>query len=157
MRLADKIKYKGMSFLSNSGGIIIPNFFVGAYEMDLCQITRAGLMVEYEIKISRSDFFNDFKKGNKHDVIKSGSRCNRFFFITPRGLLNLNEIPPQYGLIEYDNQFNTMCIIKPAKILSKIDFVNWRSISFQLLSRSENYRRKYKYEKYLNQQNNTNQ
>lgn len=43
--------------------LIIPNFYLNSpFEMDVCKITKAGIVYEYEIKISRSDFKNDFKK-----------------------------------------------------------------------------------------------
>jgi hypothetical protein len=104
-RLADKIKFALMRDVrSGTSDIIIPNFYLGWYEMDLCKIMKSGYVVEYEIKISRSDFFADFKKDNgyKHSRLQTNtSFCNRFFFVTPKGLLKPDEIPTYAGLIEY--------------------------------------------------------
>lgn len=104
-RLADKIKFALMRDVrSGTSDIIIPNFYLGWYEMDVCKIMKSGYVVEYEIKISRSDFFADFKKDNgaKHLKLQtSESHCNRFFFVVPQGLILPEEVPAYAGLIEY--------------------------------------------------------
>jgi hypothetical protein len=77
-------------------------------EADVIGITKANLSVEYEIKLSKSDFKADFKKTAKH-LRLSGVRHrrkgyngvpNRFYYVTPVGLLGLDVIPPYAGLIE---------------------------------------------------------
>jgi hypothetical protein len=97
------------------------------FECDVFQITDAGYFVEYEIKISRSDYFADAKKyrqhypdGNgclwdpiarkypeavkqtKHELLNSRDEegPSRFFFITPKGMLRPVEIPVWAALIE---------------------------------------------------------
>lgn len=91
--------------------LVCPNVYMGRYEMDICQITKAGYVVEYEIKLSRSDFAADFKKGggyglnpsifSKHNVLANNEvkrkRPSRFFFVTPRGLLKEEDIPSYAG------------------------------------------------------------
>lgn len=63
MKLADKIKYDLMSWCRfGSSDIILPNFFVGLWEMDLCVLKPSGYFTEYEIKISRADYKADFDK-----------------------------------------------------------------------------------------------
>jgi hypothetical protein len=107
---ANIIQKELMVFLKGAYDILLPNYFHGSFEMDLFRITDSDFVVEYEIKISRSDFFADFKKkhwnGNtKHDGMTAGTlnNCpNKFFFVTPKGLLKKEEIPVHAGLIEYD-------------------------------------------------------
>ena len=54
----------------------------------------------YEIKVSKSDFKNDVNKPLK----QRGARlyANEFYYITPKGLLNVEDIPLWAGLIEVD-------------------------------------------------------
>lgn len=105
--------------------LILPNTYVNSkYESDVIKVTKAFFWTEYEIKVSRSDFLADFKKGRKiyqnrkqvvvkkHDELISGkeihlygqvlSRPKYFYFVTPKGMLKLSEIPKHCGLIEYD-------------------------------------------------------
>lgn len=105
MKLSDQITFDLYNYLdlSKNQEIIIPNFFVHGYEMDVFKLTNTGYITEFEIKISRSDYFNDFKKGNgfgnKHDLIKSGKGvANRFFYVVPEGLIELSEVPKYCGL-----------------------------------------------------------
>ena len=57
--------------------------------------------IAFEIKISRADFLNEFKKPNKRRPALFFS--NEFYFVTPKGLLKPEEIPSDCGLIEYEN------------------------------------------------------
>lgn len=50
----------------------VPNIYLYAWESDFISVTRAGLVHEFEIKISRADFKNDFKKDDKHLSLHSG-------------------------------------------------------------------------------------
>lgn len=54
----------------------------------------------YEIKVSRADFKNDIKKEDK----QTPARCfsNQFYYCTPKGLLNKDEVPVWAGLLEFD-------------------------------------------------------
>lgn len=91
---------------------LIPNVIpVGyGYECDLVEITKAGLWHEFEVKVSRSDFFADFKKKSmwsrdrrpKHEIIQGGGGPNYFWFVTPAGLVEPHEVPEYAGLIEID-------------------------------------------------------
>jgi len=100
---------------------IIPNTYPpGWYECDILAITRASYMYEYEIKLSRSDFFNDRKKGEVPSHLKSfyqrynenygdtkhqslekgvGHGPSRFWFIVPENLIAVDDIPLFAGLI----------------------------------------------------------
>lgn len=52
----------------------------------------------FEIKISRGDFLKEIKKPTKRRCALSVS--NQYYFIVPKGLLKVEEIPPECGLIE---------------------------------------------------------
>lgn len=120
MKLADKIKYELMRFVeSHAYDCIIPNFFVDGYEMDLFVLKKSGVLVEYEIKISRADFFNDFKKGTKHQrMVEKKCAANKFFFVVPEGLVQPNEVPDYAGLV-YFYGGRRMGVIKNADTLHK--------------------------------------
>lgn len=57
------------SFVSNHD-YKLKNVYVHNWEADSFSVTSTGYSYEIEIKISRSDFFNDFKK-DKHHLFKS--------------------------------------------------------------------------------------
>ncbi len=143
MKLADEIKYKLMAQIGHSpSDLLIPNFYMSTfYEMDLFKITRAGLITEFEIKISRSDYKNDFKKGasnfgdSKHDELKKGLRfCNYFYFVVPENLISINEVPEYCGLIYY-NKFQRFDYIKKAKKLHKTQFTDYKFLCEKLTGR----------------------
>lgn len=52
----------------------------------------------FEIKVSRSDFLLEMKKPSKRRQALAFS--NKFYFVTPPGLLKPEEIPSDSGLIE---------------------------------------------------------
>jgi hypothetical protein len=54
----------------------------------------------YEVKTSRTDFLCELKQPLKRRI---GMRySNEFYFVTPGGLVQSSEIPPECGLIEID-------------------------------------------------------
>ncbi|MBQ6286242.1 MAG: hypothetical protein IJK73_01115 [Bacteroidales bacterium] len=92
---------------------LIPNLFVFAWESDWLAKTKAGYWYEVEIKISVSDFKNDFKKRKKHEILRTG-RCadywgrlhdeprpNYFSYCVPEHLVEKVEplVPEYAGLI----------------------------------------------------------
>lgn len=101
-------------------GFCLPNYTPGHWwECDVFEITKAGYFREYEVKVSRGDFFADAKKvrerwpdgwspgaqkvtENKHDLLAAGSTRgpSAFYYVTPAGLLQPHEVPVWAGLIE---------------------------------------------------------
>jgi hypothetical protein len=83
--------------------ICLSNFYMGLWEADVFRLHDNGHYTEYEVKISRSDFFADFKKKRskklKHEEIQKGKRCNKFYFVVPEGLVKVEEVPVYCGLI----------------------------------------------------------
>lgn len=51
---------------------IIPNLYLYQWESDMISVTKSGYVHEYEIKISKKDFYADFLKKEKHQVLKDG-------------------------------------------------------------------------------------
>ena len=61
---------------------------------------KGNLTTAFEIKVSRKDFLSDIKKPLK----QRGARLysNNFYYVTPKSLLTVDEIPLWAGLMEYD-------------------------------------------------------
>lgn len=106
----------------------VPNFTpANWWECDVFEITKAGYFREYEVKLSRADFFADAKKEqrkpgagrwveggdgqraryvtemeNKHALLGAADPRGpvQFWFVTPPGLLTLADLPAWAGLIE---------------------------------------------------------
>ena len=100
------------------------------WETDFLVVQRSsGYCYEIEIKVSRADFLNDFKKVDKHSILKEGFymkkkyrypidpntgkkfsekyyapekwdyRPNRFYYCVPEGLIKKEEVPEYAGLM----------------------------------------------------------
>lgn len=66
------------------------------YSQQRCDVfaispNKGNKTICYEVKVSRSDFKNDIKKEDK----QTAARCfaNEFYYCTPKGLLNKDEVP----------------------------------------------------------------
>jgi hypothetical protein len=86
-------------FRHRPGSKIFPNIFIDGFEADIFEVSRAGIMTEFEVKISRSDFFADAKKVDKHTDLKCGRRVNYFYYMMPKGLVDKSDIPEHAGLV----------------------------------------------------------
>ena len=118
----------------NSMKYRIENLSVYAWESDSLSVTKSGYVYECEIKISRSDFFNDKKKEKKHQILEGTyqlskyqkeypERPNYFYYVVPENLIRPDEIPAHAGLIYITEVFPYAKTIVPAPKLSdkKID------------------------------------
>ncbi len=153
--------------------IIIPNFFHGMYEMDVFKLSKSGVLIEYEIKISKADFKNDFKKSwqeikydideenklkttvhkqiTKHQDIETGNRCNRFFFVVPDGLIDIEEIPEYAGLIYYDEEHDNLRIVKNAKLIHKNKMIGeeiYKNLALKLSFREQHWKGYYRHSQF---------
>ncbi len=92
--------------------ILLTNHYHADWEADLFLIDEYGFSHEIEIKLSKSDYNNDFKKcytnahtGEKflkHDKILGGDYIANFYsFLLPMGMIPHNKIPPHCGIIEF--------------------------------------------------------
>ncbi len=83
--------------------IIVPNIswgFNGLHECDLFIIKRNAYTVEVEIKRSKADLLNDFKKKHKH----KSNKIREFFYAIPdKDFENWKKyIPIHAGILTYD-------------------------------------------------------
>ena len=69
----------------------------------------------YEIKVSRADFKRDTAEKQQHAL----SFTDRFWYVTPHGLLDRSEIPEWAGLQEWDGRF--FHVRKKAPMREKVD------------------------------------
>lgn len=108
MKINEKIIIKQFWNYSNCK-IIIPNTkFFRNFESDMIMI-KDKMIYEFEIKLSISDYMNDFKhKKIKHKLYMKGNEKipNFFYFIMPKGMIQKDGIPEKYGLIEFENFIN---------------------------------------------------
>lgn len=152
MKLADKIILRLLKDRADPSEIMIPNFFHFKYEMDCFKLTKKQLVVEYEVKISRADYFNDFKKNiktwkqdaiYKHHDVRDGKSANRFYFVVPYGLIKVQDVPAYAGLIYYDTEFDKLNTIKSAPLIHRREFDDYRSLAKSLSWREDRWRRKF--------------
>ena len=91
------------------------NLFVYRWESDYLHITRSGYAYEVEIKVTRSDFFNDMKKKDKHEILENKyvpkygekhepSKPNYFYYAVPKDMIKPEEVPAHAGLIYIDRK-----------------------------------------------------
>lgn len=169
MKLADQISKTLAGWCNSGSDIVIPNYYVGMFECDLLRVTKAGMFYEYEVKISRSDFFNDFKKQyetrdttdwdiqatsyrdlplittNKHQETKAGRRANKFYFVVPEGLIKKEECPEYAGLIYYKviGSYKELKIVKTAKLLRKEKaLIDMYGLAVKLCARENGWRQR---------------
>lgn len=139
-----------MGFAKGNYDVIIPNFFYGSNECDLFRITHSDFVFEYEIKVSRADFFADFKKEGrdckKHEALQKGigDNCpNRFFYVVPHDLVSVNEVPKYAGLLYYTGS-RWFDLKKNAPLIHKrkVSFEIYRDVCRTLSSRDQGHRKR---------------
>lgn len=105
---------------------VLENLYVFRWESDKFIETRSGLIYEFEIKVTRADFKNDFKKEDKHVILegkqeyipaydkvpdrwkalrdmyyrtKNFKKPNFFYYAVPEGMITKDEVPEYAGLV----------------------------------------------------------
>jgi hypothetical protein len=89
-------------------------------ESDFLAINNRGMVVEYEIKTTHWDFMRDFQdrgdKAKRHRILSGladhvniqAKMPNLFYFVAPKGVIPLSEVPEYAGLIEvYESKDRT--------------------------------------------------
>lgn len=103
------------------GNLPCENISLGMFnsEIDVLSILKSGYIVEYEVKISRSDFKADAKKSKWEwwDLKIENRMPNYFYYVCTDDLIKVDEIQDFAGLI-YINE-NSYRVIKKAKILHR--------------------------------------
>lgn len=100
------------------------NLNVFAWESDSLAITKSKYAYEFEIKISRADFKNDFKhKKMKHQMLEGTyqlfgdeflgdgkmsltDKPNYFYYVVPENLITIEEVPSYAGLVYVKPRYN---------------------------------------------------
>lgn len=70
-----------------------------------------GFSILVECKTSRSDFLNDKKKSSRQ---RKNGIGNMKYYLLPKGLITVDELPDEWGLIECVNKKNIPKVIKEA-------------------------------------------
>ncbi len=113
----------------------LANKFIFLWESDFFVLKQNGYSYEFEIKISRSDYFADKKKIEKHSILQTGTykkttgkwvfdkesgtrkriemtetkeakfRPNKIFYVVPENLISIDECPPYAGLMYVKSYF----------------------------------------------------
>lgn len=139
MKLADKIIRAVMR--RYQGEITLPNFYTGTHESDVFVIRDSGICYDFEVKISRKDYFADFKKKGKHDQIQAGDCiANKFCFVVPIGLVKPEEVPVYAGLIYFDN--GALQEVKSGRLLHKDKRISLASIAKSCYHREQEIRKR---------------
>lgn len=75
--------------------------------------SRGLQLMGFEIKVSRSDWLNELRNPAKADKI--ANYCDRWIVLTPAGLIPPSELPPLWGLWEFDGRA-VRCAVTPKPI-----------------------------------------
>lgn len=79
-------------------------------ESDAVAATMAGQVIEYEVKVTRSDFIRDrLKRRNRiYGGEHPGDRPNRFYYATTPGIITEADLPAWAGWYELDGPLLTL-------------------------------------------------
>jgi len=117
----------------------IPNAFIYKWECDYWVMDQKGITREFEIKISRADYFKDAEK-EKHT---KACGANYFYYVCPTGLIQPSEVDKRYGLI-WINQHGAVEFKKrPVKLHDNL-FDDWRMLANKMFWRFQSlWKQKY--------------
>jgi hypothetical protein len=98
--------------------------FIYNWECDYWTMTQGGETREFEIKISRGDYFKDQEK-DKHKTLNG---ANFFYYVCPKDLIKKSEVDRKYGLMYvWDTGFIEV-VKKPQRLNSNL-FTNWQALA----------------------------
>jgi hypothetical protein len=108
------------NLVEKTNKLIVPNVKLYWWESDLISVSNSDLVTEIEIKSSRQDFLQDFKKKKHSYFIKN--RIDKipsyFYYAVDSHILKLKELPRYAGLIYVKS--NKIKIIKRASRLHNL-------------------------------------
>lgn len=97
-------------------------------QQDVLSVTKSGLAIEYEIKISRADFKRDKAKNKEFtfdantianaDSFYLSKIVNQFYYVVPDGLIGIHELPEYAGLF-YVTSRGSLILEKKAPLIHK--------------------------------------
>lgn len=137
----------------------ISNVYVYAWESDFFVLSNAGYTYEIEIKVSRADYFNDFNKIEKHEVLKTGyytdrrghrherQRPNKFYYAVPTGLIEKQDVPDYAGLLFYNPETKQIGKVKESPYMHKNNFKQYDALTFKMYYKYIDQRSQYNYMK----------
>ena len=115
------------NLIINNHYTCVNNIYYNKFECDLLSFTSSDLLVEYEVKVSRPDYFREFTgKDGKYMSIIKGERINRYYIACPEGLIKEDEVAPYAGLIWVTESGHTNKV-KDAPLLTKNKFLHMKS------------------------------
>jgi len=80
-------------------------YLIGDFELDVVSISKSGMLYEFEVKISRSDFMADKKKRKHIFYTERPDRSpNYFSYACPKDLIKPSEIGSGVGLYYIDGE-----------------------------------------------------
>lgn len=93
---------KGVSWLKKNGfAVSAMNVWAfGSRERVDCIGFRQQCSALLEVKVSRADFLADKKKPER----RAGGVGTYRFYLAPSGLIDVSELPPRWGLLEYSGK-----------------------------------------------------
>lgn len=93
----------------------------------------SGYSFLLEAKVSRSDFLSDKKKKFRQDP--SLGMGNFRFFITPKGLIKIEDLPEMWGLIEVNDKLKARIVHNP---FGKGNvYSNWKSFDKNIIAENK--------------------
>lgn len=97
--LHENLSQKGLRWLKKNGfSVAATNVWAfGSRERVDCIGYRHQCSALIEVKVSRSDFLADKKKPER----QSGGVGTYRFYLSPTGMLDIADLPPGWGLLEY--------------------------------------------------------
>ena len=88
---------RAANWLKRTHTVVITEMATTAYEIPDAIGWRSGLSTLIECKVSRADFFSDFKKRQR--LFHNSMGAYRWY-LTPPGLVTVEEVPIGWGLLE---------------------------------------------------------
>jgi len=93
------------------------------HEMDVMSMSKSGLLYEFEIKVSKSDFKADVKK-RKFKFFKDETKIdeyipNYFSYVCPVGMIDIDEMEDYMGLYYYGKESGEIWEAKKPKRIHK--------------------------------------
>lgn len=114
------------------------------WESDFFFVDKGSFIWEIEIKVDRQDFLNEVRgksKQKKHAILKEAYDTensnnfflpNFFYYMAPKGMIQIEELPPYAGLMEIDEDKNVSIVYSPGFVH---DFVDRDNINATLLKK----------------------
>lgn len=131
-----KLTKEMVSNLRQKGNrLVLSNIYQFEWESDVFCLSKSGIISEFEIKVSRSDYIADFNKTDKHYKLdkRTGKIPNHFCYVVPKDLISEDEVPEYAGLIYYmGNQWFKVIKKSPKLHGEKMMDSFWESTAMKL-------------------------